>query len=51
MPDKEFTKIFFATDLHGSRRCYEELLSVTKFCKPDALVLGGNLKGKHAACC
>ncbi len=46
MPDKNFTKIFFATDLHGSGRCYEKLLSAAKFYKVDVLVLGGDLTGK-----
>lgn len=46
MPDKKFTKIFFATDLHGSSRCFEKLLSAAKFYKVDALVLGGDLTGK-----
>ena len=46
MPDKKFTKIFFATDLHGSKSCYDKLLSATKFYKIDVLVLGGDLTGK-----
>jgi len=46
MPDKKFTKIFFATDLHGSARCYDKLLSAAKFYKVDVLVLGGDLTGK-----
>jgi len=46
MPDKKFTKIFFATDLHGSGRCFDKLLSAAKFYKPDVLVLGGDLTGK-----
>jgi Icc-related predicted phosphoesterase len=46
MPNKKFTKIFFATDLHGSGRCYDKFLSAAKFYKPDVLVLGGDLTGK-----
>jgi len=46
MPDKKFTKIFFATDLHGSGRCFEKLLSAAKFYKVDVLILGGDLTGK-----
>ena len=46
LPDKKFTKIFFATDLHGSARCYDKLLSAAKFYKVDVLVLGGDLTGK-----
>ena len=46
MPDKRFTKIFFATDLHGSAVCFEKLLRAVKFYKMDILVLGGDLTGK-----
>ena len=46
MPDKKFTKIFFATDLHGSAICYEKLLRAAKFYKVDTLVLGGDMTGK-----
>ncbi|HYW01603.1 MAG TPA: hypothetical protein VE862_09045 [Candidatus Acidoferrum sp.] len=46
MPDKKFTKIFFATDLHGSGKCYEKILSAAKFYKVDVLVLGGDMTGK-----
>jgi len=46
MPDKKFTKVFFATDLHGSGRCYDKLLSAAKFYKAEVLVLGGDLTGK-----
>jgi Icc-related predicted phosphoesterase len=46
MSEKKFTKIFFATDLHGSARCYDKLLSAAKFYKAEVLVLGGDLTGK-----
>lgn len=46
MPDKKFTKIFFATDLHGSAICYQKLLSAAKFYKVDVLILGGDMTGK-----
>ncbi len=46
MPDKKFTKIFFATDLHGSGKCYDKILSAAKFYKVDVLVLGGDMTGK-----
>ncbi len=46
MPDKKFTKIFFATDLHGSGKCYDKILSAAKFYKGDVLVLGGDMTGK-----
>jgi len=46
MPDKKFTKIFYATDLHGSGKCFDKLLSAAKFYKVDVLVLGGDITGK-----
>jgi hypothetical protein len=46
MPDKKFTKVFFATDLHGSASCYDKILSAAKFYKVDVLVLGGDMTGK-----
>jgi Icc-related predicted phosphoesterase len=46
MPDKKFTKIFFSTDLHGSGKCYDKILSAAKFYKVDVLVLGGDMTGK-----
>ena len=46
MPDKKFTKIFYATDLHGSGKCYDKILSAAKFYKVEVLVLGGDMTGK-----
>lgn len=40
------TKIFFATDIHGSERCFRKFISAGKFYKADVLVLGGDLTGK-----
>jgi len=46
MPDKKFTKVFFATDLHGSGKCFDKLLSAARFYKVEVLVLGGDITGK-----
>jgi len=40
------TKIFFATDLHGSSRCFRKFLNAGPVYKADALVLGADLAGK-----
>ena len=45
MPGK-FTRVFFATDIHGSERCFKKFLGAAKFYKADALVLGGDITGK-----
>ena len=40
------TKIFFATDIHGSDRCFRKFLNAGKFYGVDAVVLGGDITGK-----
>ena len=40
------TKIFFATDIHGSDRCFRKFLNAGKFYGVDHLVLGGDITGK-----
>lgn len=45
MPGK-FTRVFFATDIHGSERCFKKFLGGAKFYKADVLVLGGDVTGK-----
>jgi uncharacterized protein len=39
-------RIFFASDLHGSERCYRKFLNAAAFHEADALVLGGDLTAK-----
>ena len=38
--------LFFATDLHGSEKCFSKFLRAAEFYSVDALVLGGDLSGK-----
>ncbi len=40
------TKLFFATDVHGSDICWKKFISAGKFYKADVLILGGDLTGK-----
>jgi uncharacterized protein len=40
------TKIFFATDIHGSDRCFRKFLNAGTFYDVDHLVLGGDITGK-----
>lgn len=40
------TKIFFATDVHGSEICWKKFVSGGKFYEVDVLVLGGDMTGK-----
>ena len=38
--------LFFATDLHGSEKCFMKFLNAAKFYEADGLILGGDLTGK-----
>ncbi len=40
------TKIFFATDIHGSDVCLKKFLNAGKFYGVDAVVMGGDITGK-----
>lgn len=40
------TRLFFATDIHGSDICWKKFLNAGKFYKADVLVLGGDMTGK-----
>jgi len=39
-------KIFFATDLHGSEKCFLKFVNAAKFYKADTLIMGGDVTGK-----
>jgi Icc-related predicted phosphoesterase len=40
------TKLFFATDVHGSEICWKKFVSAGKFYEVDVLILGGDMTGK-----
>jgi uncharacterized protein len=40
------TRLFFATDIHGSEICWKKFLNAGKFYGADVLVLGGDMTGK-----
>lgn len=42
------TRIFYATDVHGSERTWKKFLNAAKFYGADALVMGGDVMGKLA---
>jgi Icc-related predicted phosphoesterase len=42
------TRIFFATDIHGSDKCFLKFLNAGKFYKAQVVILGGDLTGKMA---
>jgi len=40
------TRIFFATDVHGSEVCFLKFINAAAFYKADVLVMGGDITGK-----
>jgi len=43
---KKPTRLFYATDLHGSERTYRKFINAGKFYDVDILVMGGDITGK-----
>jgi Icc-related predicted phosphoesterase len=43
---KKTTRLFYATDLHGSERTYKKFLNAGKFYEASVLVMGGDITGK-----
>jgi Icc-related predicted phosphoesterase len=40
------TRIFFATDIHGSEQCFRKWLNAARVYEVDVLILGGDVTGK-----
>ena len=40
------TRVFFATDLHGSETCWRKFLNAARFHRADVLICGGDLTGR-----
>lgn len=45
-PAGKTVKIFFATDIHGSDRCFRKFINAAKFYGANILILGGDITGK-----
>jgi Icc-related predicted phosphoesterase len=45
-PKKDATRLFFATDLHGSERTFRKFINAGKFYNVHVLVMGGDIQGK-----
>lgn len=43
---KTVTRIFYATDLHGSERTYRKFVNAGKFYEANVLIMGGDITGK-----
>ena len=46
MTRRKLTTIFFATDIHGSERCFRKFIRAAKFYNANVLILGGDITGK-----
>lgn len=42
------TRVFFATDVHGSERTFRKFINAGKFYEADVLIMGGDILGKMA---
>ncbi len=45
-PKKRALRVYFATDIHGSDRCFRKFLAAADSYEADVLVLGGDIAGK-----
>jgi uncharacterized protein len=43
---EKLTKIFFATDIHGSEKCWLKLVNSGAFYEVETIILGGDMTGK-----
>ena len=44
--DKKRTRLFYATDVHGSERTFRKFLNGAAFYKVDHIIMGGDITGK-----
>src|SRR3990172_4570383 len=47
-PACKSTRLFYATDLHGSERTFRKFINSAKFYEAEVLVMGGDILGKLA---
>lgn len=43
---KTLTRLFFATDIHGSERTYRKFINAGKFYDANVIIMGGDISGK-----
>src|SRR5438309_6873972 len=41
-----FVRVYFCSDIHGSRRCWKKFLSSARFYGADHIIVGGDITGK-----
>ncbi len=45
--DMPKTRLFYATDIHGSERCFTKFINAGPFYKANVLIVGGDITGKY----
>ena len=48
--NKKMTRLFFATDIHGSERTYRKFINAGKFYEANVIVMGGDIFGLAVVC-
>ncbi len=43
---EKVTRVYFASDIHGSQKCFNKFINAGKFYEADAIILGGDITGK-----
>src|SRR5690348_3683041 len=43
---RDVTRVFFATDIHGSEVCFRKFLNAARFYQAQHIILGGDITGK-----
>ena len=45
---ERLTRLFFASDFHGSQRIFRKFINAAKYYEADVLIMGGDVVGKLA---
>ena len=43
---EKLTRVYFASDIHGSQKCFNKFVNAGKFYEADVIILGGDITGK-----
>jgi Icc-related predicted phosphoesterase len=43
---EKLTTLYFASDIHGSQKCFNKFINAGKFYGADAIIMGGDITGK-----
>jgi Predicted phosphoesterases, related to the Icc protein len=43
---EKLTRIYYASDIHGSQKCFNKFINAGKFYEADVIIMGGDITGK-----